>query len=342
MNSASRQPAVTTEARPRATEDQEAALKFSVVIPLFNKAAFVRAAVQSALAQSLAPLEVIVVDDGSTDGSLEAIADLQDARLRRVRQPNRGVSAARNRGIRLARGDWVALLDADDAWHSEFLAALAQAHAHCPGADLLATGFRRVRGQLPGSVAARATTPARMEVIHDLRRRWMQGAPLCSSSVALRARRLRSLPVCFYEGESYGEDLDMWFRLADHAPVALVRGTYAWVRDNVPGALSASARRVMPPFLARMQAQAMDGTLAPSQRASALWLVAQLLVTLAREALHDGRRAEAVRWLRRAPGGWRIPRWWITLAMVPLPAHWIGLWQHWRVHRHVAMAGDAA
>lgn len=319
-------------------------LRFSVVIPLYNKARFIAGTVASALGQSLSPLEVIVIDDGSSDNSLKALSGIEDDRLRLVRQSNAGVSAARNRGIDLARGDWVALLDADDAYHPQFLQALARAHALCPEADMLGTRFRIVR-EPTGQPFAPWPVPrsfCEVELIEDLRLRWMKNAPLCSSSVAVRTARLRAMQPRFVEGESWGEDLDMWFRIADQTPVALVNAPYATVRSDVPGSLTSHYRQRIAPFLLRMQAQALDGTLPPQRRASALWFVAQQKVTLAREALAAGERAQALSWLLQARHGVGSRRWHLTLAMALfLPVRLADRWQRWRLRSAEAFSQEA-
>lgn len=320
-------------------------MKFSVVIALYNKARFIRSTVVSALDQTLPPLEVIVVDDGSTDESLQALSALTDARVRLVRQDNAGVSAARNRGIALARGDWVAFLDADDVYHPQFLAALARAHAACPEADLLGTRFRMLR-EPTGQPLEPWPVPegfCEVELIDDLRLRWMKNAPLCSSSAAVRTARLRAMPQWFVEGESWGEDLDMWFRLADQTPVALVSGPYATVRGDVPGSLTASHRRCLAPYLSRMRAQALAGALPARHRASALWFVSQQQVTLAREALAAGERGEALSWLVRARHGALSRRWHLTLAMALfMPVGLADRWQRWRLRSAEAFSQEAA
>ena len=109
-------------------ESNKSAPSFSVVIPLFNKARYIRRAVDSVLNQTLKNLELIVVDDGSTDNSFERLTGITDSRLRVHRQQNTGVGAARSFGMSLAGARWIALLDADDMWLPNHLRELEKLH----------------------------------------------------------------------------------------------------------------------------------------------------------------------------------------------------------------------
>lgn len=95
--------------------------KFSAIIPTYNRASFVCRAVESILAQTFTDFELIVVDDGSTDATEQILEPYKD-RIIYIRQNNSGVSAARNRGIDAATGEWLAFLDSDDEWHTDYLA----------------------------------------------------------------------------------------------------------------------------------------------------------------------------------------------------------------------------
>jgi glycosyltransferase involved in cell wall biosynthesis len=90
-------------------------MKISVVIPTFNRGHIVARAIKSVLQQTFKPLEIIVVDDGSTDNTTEVLKSY-DAKIKIIHQKNRGVSAARNAGITMASAEWIALLDSDDEW----------------------------------------------------------------------------------------------------------------------------------------------------------------------------------------------------------------------------------
>lgn len=100
-----------------------ATLRVSVILPTYNRAAYLQEALASVFAQTLAPWEVIVIDDGSTDNTQDIMATY-DTRLRYFRQAHQGVAAARNYGLKMAQGDIMAWLDADDLWESDFLATL--------------------------------------------------------------------------------------------------------------------------------------------------------------------------------------------------------------------------
>ncbi len=106
----------------------------SVVIPLYNKETSVAQSLQSVLSQSYDDFEVVIVDDGSTDGSVAIVEAINDPRIRLIRQENGGPSKARNTGVKNARGEWIVFLDADDELLPgaiEYFADLLKAHQDC-------------------------------------------------------------------------------------------------------------------------------------------------------------------------------------------------------------------
>lgn len=113
----------------------------SVVIPLYNKEAYIENTINSILAQTLSDFEIIVVNDGSTDRSLEIVKSINDSRIRIITQTNHGLSATRNRGIREANTELIAFLDADDTWGSLFLETIYRLYTKYPNAGFFGTAF---------------------------------------------------------------------------------------------------------------------------------------------------------------------------------------------------------
>jgi glycosyltransferase involved in cell wall biosynthesis len=119
----------------------------SVVIPTYNRAHAVTDAIRSVLLQRFEDLELIVVDDGSTDDTGERIRAIRDARLRYVRGSHAGVSAARNLGVRYASGDLVAFLDSDDVWRPDKLAREVELFSRRPDVDAVFSDLEKRHGE---------------------------------------------------------------------------------------------------------------------------------------------------------------------------------------------------
>lgn len=118
---------------------------FSVVIPLYNKRNYVAAAIESVLAQTISDFELLIVDDASTDKSADIAKAFTDDRIRLINhEHNKGLSAARNTGIREARADYIAFLDADDTWKPAFLETILQLINNYPEASVFATKYEEV------------------------------------------------------------------------------------------------------------------------------------------------------------------------------------------------------
>lgn len=187
----------------------------SVVIPTFNRAELLPRAVESVLAQTHPAAEVIVVDDGSSDGTGELVAS-RFPEVRVAAQAHRGVSAARNRGIAAASGDWIALLDSDDEWCAEKLARQLAALDEHPEYRICHTDEIWIRN-------GRRVQP---RVKHAKRggRIFRHCLPLCviSPSSVLIHRSVFEQVGGFDEDLPACEDYDLWLRICCRFPVLLV------------------------------------------------------------------------------------------------------------------------
>jgi glycosyltransferase involved in cell wall biosynthesis len=239
----------------------------SVVVPLYNKRETIAACLASVARQTLGDFEVVVVDDGSTDGGAEVVRDFGDPRIRVVSQANGGVSAARNRGIAEARAEVVALLDADDEWEPDHLAALAELAARFPDAGMYATGVRRIDGRGPRTDVF-ATLPQETGLIEDFFAAPEEGVPLAPSSVAVRKSAVAAVGG-FAQGEPMGEDLDMWVRIALRYPVACSRAVSATYRidEGDRGLLRLRIKAPYPPLVRTLRSVLAEGSVDPQKAA---------------------------------------------------------------------------
>ena len=202
--------------------------KVSVVLPTYNRAHFLLEAVQSVLVQTAGDLELIVVDDGSTDGTAHVLREINDPRLRYLHQENRGVAAAANAGIRLSRGAYIARIDSDDLWLPELIEtemAVLDARPEVGVVSAKGEAMDRDGNRLPYSWGRAPRFPD--EALHSL----LHGDFVCN--VTMIARRAcieraglydESLRVC--------EDWDLWLRVARHYQFAFVDRVLARVRRH--------------------------------------------------------------------------------------------------------------
>ncbi len=204
-----------------------------MVLPTYQRLGLVQRAIASVLAQTERDFELIVIDDGSTDGTGAAIAALGDA-VRYQWQPNRGVAAARNAGIGLARAPLIAFIDSDNRWLPDHLAVVTEVFRRHPEAVLASTsrGYLTVGKQEPAEADL-------IDVLPGLMLRNDVGFVSCTA-----ARRDALLAAGgFEERMSVGEDSELWLRLAMRGPFAYVRRRTV-VRQATRGGLKERGSRL--------------------------------------------------------------------------------------------------
>ena len=273
----------------------------TVVVPAYNAAAFVRRAVDSVLAQSAADPELLVVDDGSSDATLQVLA-AYGGRLRVIAQANAGPAAARNRGLAEARGRYVAFLDADDWWLPDKLAQQAALLDSRPEIGFCSTATRVVHadGTPAGDWPCGRIGNSLLETL------FVQGAVVSGSTSGVLARRELLLAAGGFDERLRGfEDPDLWIRLAARTGYACIPQPLTVV-VRTPGSVSTHLPRMRAATLASFR---KNRALLPPQRRGAYWRAAcaGALADYAKMAWRSGDRRHGLAWageaLLRAPLG---------------------------------------
>ena len=278
----------------RTDEEKSISGTVSVIMPAYNAARFVGETIESVLAQTHRPEEIIVVDDGSSDNTLDVLASY-GATVRVLQQSNGGPTAARNAGVAIARGEWLAFLDADDLWMPSKLERqleLAQQSA----AALIYTDRVNLgeRGDLP-KIQSDIQPLYEGDVFLDL---LLLGNHITLSSVLIRAQVFRSLGGFLLP--TVAEDWELWMRVAEehriavcHEPLVAYRFHEGMSSGNpkkmlrgrqlaVESALSLKRGRALPPATRRrvLSATANTNGSDAARRGARLLAVQQFCIAL--------------------------------------------------------------
>lgn len=194
----------------------------SVVIPLYNKEQSIASTLQSVLKQTYQDFEIVIVNDGSTDHSVEKVAKVTDPRIRLIHQKNAGVSAARNRGIEEAGGEYIAFLDADDEWKSNYLKIQYKLTQKYPECCVFACNyeFKDTQGKVTPTIIRKLPFKGEDGILSNyFEVSSCSHPPICSISIMVKKNAIQSIGG-FPIGIKSGEDLLTWARLACRYSIA--------------------------------------------------------------------------------------------------------------------------
>lgn len=219
-------------------------IKFSVIMPLFNKERYVKKAIESVISQTYRDFELIIVDDGSTDNSLSVVKGLkiEDRRLKILTQSNSGVAVARNNGVAASEGEYVCFLDADDWWEDRYLEEIDRLIKEYPEAGLYATNYVYYK-------------PGKTHVALDLERGYMNypdaylhGEMPVWTGAASMPRKVFDEMGGFSKGVKLGEDFLLWAKTALQCKVAFGEKPLAYYNNVVPASLRATRNLHKPQY----------------------------------------------------------------------------------------------
>jgi glycosyltransferase involved in cell wall biosynthesis len=204
----------------------------SVIIPCYNYARYLSECLESVLAQTVVPEEILVVDDGSTDNTREVAESFRERRVAYVHQQNQGLASARNTGIAHSSGEYLALLDADDVWHPRKIELQLDYLQHHRNLGALGTEMIHWPGTFPGVDAFPGTLPAAQVSLSELA---VRNCFAASSMMLRRSAVEPMMPEVFDPKLRAVEDYDCWLRLAESWELGYLRRPLLGYRAQTSG-----------------------------------------------------------------------------------------------------------
>lgn len=285
----------------------------SIAVPLFNKRDYIGDSLATVARQSFSDYEIVVVDDGSTDGSASIVKALDIPNLKLISQANAGVSAARNRCLAEASSEFVAFLDADDLWMPDHLKHLWNLHLAYPDARLLANSFWKVSNSSARDVLS---PKANYRKLDDFFLGAATGRSWIFTSAAMVHRDACLSLGGFQVGESRGEDIDLWIRMAMQYPVADSDYVGCLYR-RVEGSLTASVAVLEPDVAMRRIAEFLKRDDLNAERKHGLKeLYNRIAIANATDCLALGERQAARKFLDLASDTKILRRRWQLVRML--------------------------
>ncbi|MCK4441816.1 MAG: glycosyltransferase family 2 protein [Sulfurovaceae bacterium] len=187
---------------------------FSVIIPLYNKEKYIKRALDSVLNQTFSNFEIIVVDDGSSDKSCEIVESITDDRINLIHKKNGGVSSARNRGIKEAKGEYIAFLDADDEWLPNKLQKQYILHKNNPELVWSCSGYMLVSKKRRD----KKIVFSKSKILPDAIEAIVNGLKICTITVVIKKEVFQNSRLLFNEKAITSEDRELWYKLASLYP----------------------------------------------------------------------------------------------------------------------------
>jgi glycosyltransferase involved in cell wall biosynthesis len=289
----------------------------SVVIPLHNKGSYIKDAVASVLAQTFSGLELLIIDDGSRDDGASRVKEIQDPRIILIQQDNIGVALTRNRGLKEAKAQFVAFLDADDLWEPDHLRHLMELSRRYPQAAMFGNRFTEFFSGRPAPVSP---APVDYALLDDYFMAGAAGASPFFTSSCMVNRTHALAAGGFPAGHSRGEDLALWMKLAATAPVAV--STYVGCHYR-RGADTLTAQCATEPDVSMTT---LDGLIArhgewpASRRDAAREFYNRIALAHALDCVRAGDEVAAKRFLALSAGtATQRRRWWQARVLSGLP-----------------------